>query len=268
MQIQTINFDRSGMYRSTYKNELNVREHIHQCTEIIYVTDGEITVNVGGEEKVLGRGDAALIPPFISHSFITPRSVRLWLCVFSNDLLSDFLPREDLYRTRSTAYFKISERLAAFLDGALPDSDEEMVAFGYTERRRIMSVLFPIINEYMDSSEPLLKKNTKPSLLSEILLYLDKHYAEPLTITDVSKALGYTPRHISRQLSELGGYNFRSLLNNFRIEHAKLMIRRTDAKLIDIAMEFGFVSERTFFRAFLKSEGMTPNEYRVTVSGR
>lgn len=262
MQIQTINFDRSGMYRCTYKNELWVREHIHQCTEIIYVMRGELKITVGEEKRVLTAGEVALIQPFITHKFDKSENLLLWLCVFSNDLLTDFLPRDRLYRKRSSAYFRISDRLAAFLAEALPDSAEEMVPFNYTERRKIMTLLFPIIDEYIDSTELLADEKSKHSLLSDILIYLDEHYSEPLTINDVARALGYTSRHISRQLSVLDSYNFRSLLNNFRIEHAKAMIRHSDSKLIDIAMNCGFTSERTFFRSFLASEGITPSEYR------
>ena len=262
MQIQTINFDRSGMYRCTYKTELWVREHIHQCTEIIYVIKGELKITVGDEKRVTSAGEVALIPPFVTHSFDKSENLLLWLCVFSNDLIADFLPREGLYRRRSSAYFRISDRLAAFLAQALPDSDEEMVPFNYTQRRKIMTLLFPIIDEYIDSTELLDDKKLSHSLISDILIHLDEHYSEPLTINDVARALGYTPRHISRKLSVLESYNFRSLLNNFRIEHAKAMIRHSDAKLIDIAMNCGFVSERTFFRSFLASEGMTPTEYK------
>lgn len=262
MQIQTINFDRSGMYRCTYKHELQVREHIHQCTEIIYVINGELKITVGEESRILTSGEVAIIPPFVAHRFDKSENLFLWLCVFSNDLLTDFLPRERLYKKRTSAYFRISERLATFLKDALPDSGEEMVSFDYTGRRKIMTLIFPIIDEYLDSTNLSNEEKSSKSLLSDILIYLDEHYSEPLTINDVARALGYTPRHISRQISALESYNFKSLLNNFRIEHAKAMIRHSDAKLIDIAMNCGFTSERTFFRSFLASEGMTPTEYK------
>ena len=266
MKVQTINFDKSGMYRCTYKTSLWVPEHIHQCTEIIYVIDGNLNLTVGKESRVIGAGEIALIPPFVTHKFDRSDDLLLWICVFSNDLLSDFLPREYLYKSRSSACFRASDRLTSFLSGALPDSSEEMVPFSYVERRKIMTILFPIINEYMEKTEESSDNSSNHSLLSSILLYLDSHYSDTLTIKDVARELGYTPRHISRQLSTLKEYNFRSLLNSFRIEHTKLMMRTGDAKLIDIAMSCGFTSERTFFRAFLDAEKMTPNEYRKTLS--
>lgn len=266
MQIQTINFDNSGMYRSTFKDEtFNVRNHIHQCSEIIYVTEGTLYSNVDGEERILEGGEAAFISPFAEHTFHAVKDTKLWLAVFSNEFLIDFMNSKDIYKKRNTSYFKMSDSLMAFLSDKLPDSGEEIVPFDYTERRKMLLIILSIWNEYAESSY-VKQEKAKQTLLSEILLYLDEHYSEPLTIKDVSRALGYTPRHISRQLALLQDYNFRSILNAFRIEHAKTMIRRSTSKLIDISMECGFVSERTFFRAFLAFEGITPNEYRKSIA--
>ena len=266
LKIQTINFDRSGMYRCTFKKKhFNVVSHIHQCAEIVYVTKGQLTATVGEEKRIMKAGEVAVIPPFEEHSFASDFEFELWLCVFSSELLRDLLPLGEIYMKRSSAFFRISDRLALFLDGALPDTDEEMMPFDYTAKRKITNVIFPIYDEYLDSTQKTDEGGKKASLLSKILLFLDEHYADQLSITDVSRALGYTPRHISRQLSLLNDYNFRGLLNSFRIEHAKIMIRTTDSKLIDISMNCGFVSERTFFRSFLQFEGMTPNEYRKAV---
>ena len=265
MNVQTINFDKSGMYRCAYKSNLTLREHIHQCVEIIYIIEGEAQMKVGEEEKVLKQGEVAVISPFVSHVFTSANNIKAWLCVFSNDLLTNFLPRAEIYRARNTSFFKLSDRLSAYLDGSLPDSGEEMVPFNYDDRRMIMSIIVPIINEYMEATTPIETGASKPTLLSEILLYLDKNYEKPLSINDVARALGYTPRHISRQLSELKIYNFRTLLNNFRIEHAKLMIRNSDTKLVNISVECGFSSERSFFRSFAKIEGITPTEYRKVI---
>ena len=266
MEIQTVNFDNSGMYRSTFKGgKYTVPMHIHQCSEIIIVTAGEITGIVGGEEKVMRAGDVAVISPFAEHSFSSRSGVELWLCVFSNGLITNGLSDDELYRTRTSSFFKITDGLLHFLKGRLPNSDEEMVPFSYEEQRRMLIILLAIFDEYFAATSVTNDTKSKKSLLSEILIYLDMHYSEPLTIHTVSKALGYTPRHISRQLAPLHEYNFRTLLNLFRVERAKIKLRNSDARIIDVSLECGFVSERSFFRSFLKVEGVTPNEYRKAV---
>ena len=56
--------------------------------------------------------------------------------------------------------------------------------------------------------------------------------------------------------------NFRTLLNSFRVERSKELLRKTQDKIIDIALECGFSCERSFHRAFLSIMGTTPGEYR------
>lgn len=265
MEIQTVNFDRVGMYRSTFKkNNFSVPLHIHQCSEVIYVISGELESVIANERRTLRAGDIAVVPPFAEHAFHSKGKVFLWLCVFASDILAAFMPNEEIYRARNTAYFTVSDKLASFLDGKLPDTYEEMMPFNYYERRKLLVIISAIYDEYFDASETQNVKR-KDSLLSEILLYFVEHYSEPLTINDVSRALGYTPRHLSRQISALKNYNFRGLLNTFRIERAKMMIRNTDAKLVNISVDCGFTSERSFFRSFIKIEGITPTKYKEMV---
>ena len=266
MEIQTVNFDNSGMYRCAFKSgKYTVPMHIHQCSEVIIVTEGELYGNVCGEERVLREGDAAVISPFAEHSFYAKGGVCFWLCVFSNGMITPVFSNDEIYSTRSSAFFSLSRELYGFLKNRLPDSDEEMIPFNYERQRRMLAVLLPVFDEYFAATYVTAMAKPKKSLLSEILIYLDMHYAEPLTIHTVSKALGYTPRHISRQLAPLHEYNFRTLVNLFRVERAKIKLRQSNAKIIDVSLECGFVSERSFFRSFIKSEGITPNEYRKAV---
>ena len=51
-------------------------------------------------------------------------------------------------------------------------------------------------------------------------------------------------------------------LNEIRIEHAKKLLRSSNAKITDIAIQIGYNDEKYFIRTFKKCTGMTPNEYR------
>jgi len=266
MEVQTINFDRSGLYRSAYKeNYYRVQRHIHQCSEIIYVKSGTLEATVGNETKLLSAGDIAVVAPFQVHTFDTPKSVKLWLCVFSNELLEDFIPKHEIYHGRASFAFTPSNHLCQFLSHKLPDSKEEMVSFNYSELRKIKTILTSVFEEYIEAV-PELSMDNQNSILSDILLFLDKNHSEDITITTVAQSLGYTTRHISRILSTLKIYNFRSLLNSFRVEHAKRLIRKTNLKMIDISLESGFSNERSFYRAFQSIEGSTPTEYKKSLS--
>ena len=266
MEVQTINFDKSGLYRAAFKkNRYFVQRHIHQCSELIYVTRGSLEATVGNTKRIISKGEIAVVSPFQVHTFDTPSSVDLWVCVFSNELLEDIMPKQEIYKGRENFVFTPSEHLAEFLAHKLPDSKEEMISFDYTELRRIKTVLSCIFEEYV-AAVPELSREDQNSIISDILLYLDKNHSEDITITSVAQSLGYTSRHISRILSTLKIYNFRNLLNSFRIEHAKRLLRKTNLKMIDVSLESGFSNERSFYRVFQSIEGTTPKEYKNSLS--
>ena len=266
MEVQTINFDRSGLYRAAFKQDhYYVQRHIHQCSEIIYVKKGSLMATVDNQTTLLQPGDIAVISPFQVHTFDTPDRVELWLCVFSNGLLEDIMPKNEIYKGRNQISFKPSKHLRDFLEHKLLNSNEEMISFDYFELRKIKTILTAIYEEYI-IAVPTTIKDEQNIILSKLLLYLDKNHGEDITISSVAQVLGYSSRHISRILSTLKIYNFRNLLNSFRIEHAKRLIRKTNLKMIDISLEIGFSNERSFYRAFQALEGCTPKEYKRGLS--
>jgi mannose-6-phosphate isomerase-like protein (cupin superfamily) len=46
----------------------DLHEHDHVQEEVWNVVDGEIAISVGGEERILGPGDAAVLAPNARHS--------------------------------------------------------------------------------------------------------------------------------------------------------------------------------------------------------
>ena len=71
---------------------------------------------------------------------------------------------------------------------------------------------------------------------------------------------------IRRQINhELGFGHFTSFVNQFRIEHAKTLLRdpqRSHEKIIAIAFDSGFASLPSFQRVFKSSVGTSPSEWK------
>jgi AraC-like DNA-binding protein len=72
-----------------------------------------------------------------------------------------------------------------------------------------------------------------------------------------------TPHQLSEILNERLNMNFSSYLNGFRVREAeRLLVKRGDRSIIEIAFEVGFNSKASFNNHFLKQTGLTPSEYR------
>ncbi|MDX2309115.1 MAG: AraC family transcriptional regulator ligand-binding domain-containing protein [Hyphomicrobium sp.] len=87
------------------------------------------------------------------------------------------------------------------------------------------------------------------------------------TETRIAAELGTTPRTLQRKLME-AGTNFRTLLDETRMEMARHFLTNTDLPLTEIAFMLGFSELSSFSRAAHKWFGMTPGKLRRTVHGR
>ena len=87
---------------------------------------------------------------------------------------------------------------------------------------------------------------------------------EDITLNTLARQLGAQPWELSRVINEVMNQNFWTLINGYRIREAQELLSamdRNDRSVLDICYDVGFNSKSSFYRAFKKFTGMTPNEY-------
>ncbi|TDF37511.1 AraC family transcriptional regulator [Alteromonadaceae bacterium M269] len=106
-------------------------------------------------------------------------------------------------------------------------------------------------------------------LVSDIgqLLYTDKSYLQTnLKVADIAHRLGVSEYRVSRVLKyHFSAENFNHFVNTLRIEHAKTLLadeEKAHWSVLVIGIESGFASVGPFTRAFKKTIGCTPGQYR------
>ena len=82
----------------------------------------------------------------------------------------------------------------------------------------------------------------KSKRLKEMLHFIQRHYAAPLTITT--------------------GQNFTAYLNAVRIEKAQALLLETDETVLEIAFSCGYENVSYFNRVFRRQTGYSPLQYR------
>lgn len=85
---------------------------------------------------------------------------------------------------------------------------------------------------------------------------------EALTLTCLSRRLGYSEFYVSVKFREISGMQFRDYLRLRKLAFAVKELRDSDRSILDIAVEYGFSSHEAFTRAFKAAYGITPSEYR------
>jgi len=90
-----------------------------------------------------------------------------------------------------------------------------------------------------------------------------QRYKKPLTVTEISKAVGLHPNYAMNLFKKAFGTTLIDYLTHHRISHAQRLLVTTDEKIVEIAFGSGFNSISRFNEAFRHACGCTPREYRV-----
>jgi YesN/AraC family two-component response regulator len=91
--------------------------------------------------------------------------------------------------------------------------------------------------------------------------YKDKNYSAK----DLAKELKTNTRYLSAVVNSRFGMNYSCLLNEYRVNDAKHLLidkRYVDKNVEEISAMVGFANRQSFYAAFYKNVGETPNSYR------
>ena len=99
-------------------------------------------------------------------------------------------------------------------------------------------------------------------LVHQAIAYMEKHYAEKLTLQEVADACYISQWHLSKILNRYAEKNFYDILNGLRVQAAKQLLTDPRLRIGEIGEMVGYVDTAHFARVFKKLTGMSANEYR------
>ena len=102
-------------------------------------------------------------------------------------------------------------------------------------------------------------KNPK---LRDAVLYIESHYGNSITLSDISANAGINHTTLTALMKEELGCTAIEYLKQYRITIAKKQLSFTDVPIKDIANMVGFKTVQHFNRIFKEISGTTPAEFR------
>lgn len=113
------------------------------------------------------------------------------------------------------------------------------------------------INEKNDNRE-----NRDTQRIRQIIEYIQQHYAENLTLSQLSDHVHLCPNETCRMFKRCMHQTIFDYLIHYRIEQSLEYIQHTDMSITEISDKVGFATPNYFSRVFKKEIGCTPMKYR------
>lgn len=131
-----------------------------------------------------------------------------------------------------------------------------------TDIYTVKDYLLKILLYTVDKREQLAGKNYS-FLLNKAKDFVEKNYMNcDISLNNVAEYIGLSPTYFSTIFKQELGINFIDYLTKTRINEAKILLRSTDKRISDIAMEVGYRDQHYFSSSFKKYQGDTPKAYR------
>ncbi|MFC0228797.1 MDR efflux pump AcrAB transcriptional activator RobA [Serratia aquatilis] len=100
------------------------------------------------------------------------------------------------------------------------------------------------------------------SIIRDLLIWLESHLDQPLSLDNVAAKAGYSKWHLQRMFKDITGNAIGAYIRARRLSKAAVALRLTSRPILDIALQYRFDSQQTFTRAFKKQFAQTPALYR------
>jgi AraC-like DNA-binding protein len=91
---------------------------------------------------------------------------------------------------------------------------------------------------------------------------IERRYAEPLSVAEVAREIGTSPRQLQRVFEEIGGRSFRTHLAVVRMARARELLLDHGGTVRNIAATVGYSQPAQFAKAFRRHHGVSPSELR------
>ena len=251
-----------------------VEPHTHDFIEFVYMLSGRSLHRVNGTEYPLDSGDLLIVNYGEIHQFSADPETRFYNILIKPAIIDNSLAEcRDLFSLFETTPFRDFKSLINGQCRSVRFSPEEKNCFQYMlellrqelEKREVgfslttqagVNFLLTMIFRRMGST--LLEQTHE---FKRILEYINEHYAESLSATELAALCHYNPSYFSRIFKRYTGLTFSEYLKRLRISKSCELLA-AHCKSSQLYIRVGYTNKTNFYKHFRQVTGMSPLEYQ------
>lgn len=263
-----------------------VRERTIEDHELVLVTSGKGTLNIGQQKIECEKGTLLYLHENMWHSIIAHSDSPItFYAVHFSYARARHVPENWSYHQDINYYLKekkLNEKIWSFKTQyeQLPfDHSYKVINFNrikeifidlnkiYKEKKlgfelQLNALLLELIHRIFNETHFHPDNDINMKKLSRAIEYVEEHYRENLSLKQLVSYLDIREGHLIQLFKKNTGRTPICFINHVKIIQAKDLLANTNLKVREIAYKVGFNDEFYFSRVFKKIEGISPGYFR------
>lgn len=232
--------------------------HFHSSMELVYVLEGEHVGYVNGRAVRLKRDEIFFFNPYDVHYYQYEYENELFVLVIGKEFQRGY------HEVYGDAAFE-----NCLTDGVRNGKVRALLEQWHACYRRedllrnagyIQLLLSDLAEAYPPAAA---KKSAGRESAIRMIGFLQENFRSDVTLNDLANYMGYNKSYCSQLFHRMLGTDLRSYLNDIRVAEAWRLLRERGEggdTVLNVALECGFESMNTFYRAFKRRYGSSPRE--------
>ena len=231
--------------------------HYHRDMELLFIDEGETTMQVAGRELKAGKGSLIIVNPYEVHSGETTGGKYAHRCICF-DLEQLGLPQTSEMLSGEMGYNNLindTELVRQYFSACFETVKNRFDGWEMRAKGNLL-MMFSALTDKITASSPTKEQNFSKAVLD----YIEQHFSENITSKEVADFFSYDHSYFCRKFKALFSQSFSDFLNGYRVSKAKEMLKT--ASVTATATNCGFQNISYFSRVFKAVTGITPSEFK------
>lgn len=243
----------------------NIPIHMHSTTEILIVLKGSTKLTINTISYNLNEKDVIIINPKVIHELESSEPCII-LSTFLN--IDDYLDGDKssniIFELNSIDYPNNPkyETIRYFIYSLIRLSSQNNINANLNAKSICYSLVAQLMNNFKTDISLTSNSIKEYDTITKITNYLNIHYEEKITLSDLSKHFNYTESHVSKIFKKNLNKTFIDYYDTIRVNYSIDDLVVSNDSIEEIASKHGFENSRSFVRAFKNVYNCYPSEYR------
>ena len=273
MNYKFLNYDNNLPINIQFFDKQDNEPEWHKDIEIILVARGSANLDIKNTTYNLDGENLVLINSSEVHKLYNISEDSLIISLY-------FDPHyfEKYYTNFDKLYFSCNTSLIIDIDSDSKEKYHNMFSLcssimlstlynNNLDKIKILKNTFSLVEHLIDNFS-LECSLDKPDLsvyhqrFNRILQYINENYTNKITLSDLAQREYLSTHYVSRFFNKYMGVGFIKYLNNFRLEKSMYDLVNTNKSILDLSLDHGFSSLKSYRNTFFEKYNMSPSVYR------